>query len=115
MPTVPRVSKDHAKFQDFAVLEKLTKRDAKNTLRTDVNDLIPLEFERRREGDILAARVAYALSLAEDIFGSRKAAADFLKRRHPLLGATPLEKLETEWGGREVERILQSAIHGLPV
>ncbi len=115
MPTAPRLPKDHTKFQNFAVLEKLTKRDSKNALRTYTHGLLPLTVDGSVNDSAFQARVAYALSLAEDVFGSRKSATAFLKYPHPKLGATPLKKLETEWGGREVERILQSIIHGLPL
>jgi Protein of unknown function (DUF2384) len=135
MPTMPRLPKAHAKYQDFSTLEKLAKREPNKLVNVYISDLV-LETRagksKRGSGgnrssktvsqkpvessidSTMATRLAYVLSLAEDVFGDRKTALAFLKRRHAKLGATPLEKLETEWGGREVERLLLSAIHGLP-
>jgi hypothetical protein len=61
-----------------------------------------------------ATRLIYILDLANETFGDKKRAREFLLRRHPKLKATPLAKLETEWGGREVENILHAMIYGLP-
>lgn len=75
-----------------------------------------------RAGLALAARLAnerltriyYITEIANVAFGNKKLAQKFLNLPHPKLGMTPLQKLETEWGGREVETILNSIIYGLP-
>lgn len=59
-------------------------------------------------------RVLYYFRLAEKAFGDRKAAQRFMSRTHPKFGVSPLEKLDTEWGGRQVEQVLNSIMYGLP-
>jgi Protein of unknown function (DUF2384) len=120
MATLPKSARASAKFQDFHVLEKM----ARGRLGKDLNAYVAGAFTEKAISktfvtadmrDVaVTTRVAYALSLAEDIYGGRKQAVAFLQKHHAKLGATPLAKLETEWGGREVERLLQSIIHGLP-
>ncbi len=116
MPTVQRALRSSAKFQDFDVLEKMARGGMGKDLNAYVTGAFgPATIERVPEAEAaLTTRLAYALSLAEDVFADRKQAVAFLRQHHPQLGATPLAKLQTEWGGREVERLLQSVIHGLP-
>ena len=133
MATLPKVSRQRATLQDFAVLDKMVRGGVSKDVAQMAKGFLPEEqlvrtiFEGAQvQGggrkttkkppldNAKATRLAYLVSLAEDVFGSRKAAMTFMTRHHAKLGATPLEKLETEWGGREVERILQSVIHGLP-
>lgn len=64
--------------------------------------------------DARVTRVVYLLDLATKAFGDEKLAKKFLEKRHPALGETPLEKTDTEWGVRAVEKILNSMIYGLP-
>ena len=60
-------------------------------------------------------RIARMFLYAEQVFGHQARASDFLHTPHPLLyGATPLAKLHSELGGREVEAILDSLAYGLP-
>lgn len=98
--SVPKKSLDVTKVRVRRGVEKANEKSQK-TVKPEVDAA-------------MATRVAYMLSLAEDVFGDRENALTFLQRHHPMLGTTPLAKLETEWGGREVENILQSVIHGLP-
>lgn len=70
------------------------------------------ECERaRKERQV---RVLYYYQLADKAFGDHKLARKFMTRKHPKFGVSPLEKLATEWGGREVEQVLNSMIYGLP-
>jgi hypothetical protein len=61
-----------------------------------------------------ATRLIYIFDLAKEAFGDEKLVQQFMTRKHPILRASPLKKLETEWGGREVEKILNAIIYGLP-
>ena len=123
MPTAPKTD---PKLRDFAYFEKLVKgpavtADSKGKLARgrkafDVtNAMAPkmlVALENRLKNEQLV-RAAYINSLARAAFGTEKLAAKFFKNKHPKLKATPLQKLETEWGGRQVERILNSMIYGL--
>lgn len=61
-------------------------------------------------------RVARITALAEEVWGNRESARRFLFRPHPLLGGrTPLQASRTDLGGRQVEELLLSAAHGLPL
>lgn len=58
-------------------------------------------------------RVADIMRMAEETFGGRAAATQWLKRRNLALGGrTPLSMLDTEPGAGEVRRILASINHG---
>jgi len=58
-------------------------------------------------------RVADIIRTAEETFGGRAAATQWLKRRNLALGGrTPLSMLDTEPGAGEVRRILASINHG---
>jgi uncharacterized protein (DUF2384 family) len=61
-----------------------------------------------------AARLLYYSNLADVAFGDSDLARKFMTRKHPRLGVAPIDKLDTEWGGREVEKILNAMIYGLP-
>lgn len=60
------------------------------------------------------ARVLYYYELAGKALGDQKLAQKFMTKKHPKLGVAPIEKLDTEWGGREVEQVLNAIIYGLP-
>ena len=58
-------------------------------------------------------RVADVTRLAEETFGGREAATQWLKTANlALKGATPLSMLDTEPGAAEVRRILTAIAHG---
>ena len=58
-------------------------------------------------------RVADIMRMAEETFGGRPAATQWLKRTNLALGGrTPLSMLDTEPGAGEVRRILASIDHG---
>jgi len=58
-------------------------------------------------------RVAEITKTAEETFGGREAAAQWLKTPNlALKAATPLSMLDTEPGAREVRRILSAINHG---
>lgn len=58
-------------------------------------------------------RIAGIIRMAEDTFGGRDAATQWLKTANLGLGSvTPLSMLDTELGGGEVRRILSSIDHG---
>ncbi|MBM9890239.1 MULTISPECIES: antitoxin Xre/MbcA/ParS toxin-binding domain-containing protein [Deefgea] len=61
-------------------------------------------------------RLARVANHAATIFGDSISAGDWLLRPHSMLdNATPLSMLDTAYGAQEVERILYSIEHGLPV
>ena len=63
-----------------------------------------------------AARLAYLLALANEVWGGKAQAHAFLVKPHPLLdGKSPLDAAKTEWGGRAVESLLRKIQFGLPV
>jgi putative toxin-antitoxin system antitoxin component (TIGR02293 family) len=62
-----------------------------------------------------AERLARVVALAEEAFGSREDALDFLHTPHLELGGDrPLDAAQTELGARQVEEILWRMEHGLP-
>jgi putative toxin-antitoxin system antitoxin component (TIGR02293 family) len=93
--------------------------DRYDELRAAVDSFEPQSVKtntrlRIAEGE-RAERLARIYALAFKAIGDRKLASKFLFSPHAMLGdATPLEKLETEIGAREVEDILAAAIFGLP-
>jgi len=69
--------------------------------------LSPAESER-------SERLARTIALAEFTWGDRDSAKAWLNQGNPrLAGKTPLEVAETELGAREVEEMLNRAVHGL--
>ena len=59
-------------------------------------------------------RVARVIAAAEETFGDRQKAADWLRRpTSALAGETPLGLLDTDEGAREVESLLGRIAHGL--
>jgi len=59
-------------------------------------------------------RVARIAALAEDVLGRRDKAGRWLQKPNRALGgATPLERLDTELGARQVEHILGRIAHGV--
>ena len=104
---------------DFAALHRMAKSKTpvlqnEQSLKWMDTDLSTRKTSDARNQNERATRLLYILNLAKDAFGSEALAKKFLMHRHPKLRATPLSKLETEWGGREVERILNGMIYGLP-
>lgn len=83
-------------------------------LHTSKGIAAPSDKYAARLGNERAARVLYYFELAGKAFGDKKLAQKFMARRHPKLGMAPIEKLDTEWGGREVEQILNSIVYGFP-
>ena len=76
--------------------------------RAGHDTLAPAEGER-------AGRVARIVAMATKVFGSVEGATDFLTTPHDRLDErTPLECLATDFGGREVEEILNAIAFGLP-
>jgi putative toxin-antitoxin system antitoxin component (TIGR02293 family) len=62
-----------------------------------------------------AERLARIYAMTFKVLGDKLLTRNFLFNKHPMLnGNSPLEKLETEVGARQVERILYNAMHGLP-
>jgi putative toxin-antitoxin system antitoxin component (TIGR02293 family) len=79
------------------------------TLRRRGRRLTPRESERTE-------RLARMFSLAEDVLGNTDDARAFLTCAHGQLGGRrPLDAALTELGARQVEAILRSVEHGLPV
>ncbi len=79
------------------------------TLRRRGRHLAPRESERTE-------RLARVATLAEDVLGALEDARAFLRTPHGRLGGRrPLDAALTELGARQVEEILRSIEHGLPV
>lgn len=121
MASAPHLKMNLATSSDmnFAALDRLAKSKSpvlKNdkTLKRMDAEIGSSEITLARSQNERATRLFYIMSLAKDAFGSEAMAEKFLMHKHPKLKTTPLAKLETEWGGREVELILHSMIHGLP-
>ena len=75
--------------------------------RTRGGRLTPAESDR-------VARVARAVALAEDTFGSPKKAHTWLRRPNREIGGTePLSLLATDQGARAVEAVLDRLAHGV--
>lgn len=59
-------------------------------------------------------RLLRTIAMAEDTFGDRAKAHTWLRRPTPLLdGESPLDRLDTDLGTRQVEAILMRIDHGL--
>jgi putative toxin-antitoxin system antitoxin component (TIGR02293 family) len=68
---------------------------------------------RADESDRLL-RLGRIVALAEDVLGNRSKARHWLHDRNRALGgATPLSRLDTDLGAREVENILLRIAHGV--
>ena len=52
------------------------------------------------------------VTLAEEVFGDSRKAANWLFRKHPMLGMSPAEYLKNGHSKTEVLKILQSIMHG---
>jgi putative toxin-antitoxin system antitoxin component (TIGR02293 family) len=62
------------------------------------------------------SRVLRIIDDAEETFGDRAKAHTWLRRATPLLdGETPLDRLDTDFGSRQVEALLGRIAHGLAV
>jgi len=78
-------------------------------------------FKRRRERLSPAEsekteRLARVTAQAIQVWGEAEAAREFLTSPHPLLdGRKPIDAATTDLGARQVEAILVSIEHGLPV
>jgi uncharacterized protein (DUF2384 family) len=111
MPTVKKVAKGIVE----AAHEKTSKIGIESSVRTaQINVRSPQQLASARIVNEQNARIVYIFDLAKEAFGDKNLATKFMKSKHPKLDATPLEKLDTEWGGRVVEQILNSMIYGLP-
>jgi putative toxin-antitoxin system antitoxin component (TIGR02293 family) len=76
--------------------------------RVKIGHLTPAESER-------VARLAGIIALAEDVWGDRDDARQFLLTPHPELeDRRPLEVALEGFGARHVEEILEGIRHGLP-
>ena len=66
-----------------------------------------------RQSDRLL-RVARVLAVAEETFGGRRKAGDWLRRpTEPLSGERPLDLLDTGEGARLIETLLARIAHGI--
>lgn len=122
---VPRKVWETSVGRDSKTGEFITVADGKNASRRQgTGQLVSLQSgkgvsasvdqDAARLGNERAARVLYYYELAGKALGDQKLARKFMARKHPKLGMAPIEKLDTEWGGREVEQVLNSIIYGLP-
>jgi putative toxin-antitoxin system antitoxin component (TIGR02293 family) len=107
---VARVVDDMVQYLDvpkniiFAVL-----RTPESTAHKLIKDNRPLDSAVSER----VMRVADVTRMAEETFGGRAAATQWLKTANrALAGATPLSLLDTEPGAREVRRILSSINYG---
>jgi putative toxin-antitoxin system antitoxin component (TIGR02293 family) len=83
-------------------------------------DLSPRSLQRRRRQGRLARfesdrlyRLARIMALAKRYLGGADAATQWLKQPNRALGGSaPLELIDTELGGREVERVLGRIAYG---
>ncbi len=86
--------------------------------RRDWREILPRPENGARlspEASDRAARLAYILDLAKEVWGGVAPAHVFLTKPHPLLdGQAPLQAAKTEWGGRAVEELLRKIQFGLP-
>jgi putative toxin-antitoxin system antitoxin component (TIGR02293 family) len=81
--------------------DKTMKKNSKARAETD-------ESER-------AERLARIYAMTFKVLGNKILTRSFLFSKHPMLGGnSPIEKLETEIGARQVERILFNSMYGLP-
>jgi uncharacterized protein (DUF2384 family) len=118
MPTTPLTFWSMTN-SDFGRLHQLAKSNTPafeknavvNWMLSESGDIKPKSV---REQNVIATRMFFIFNLAREAYGDEKLAKKFLTHKHRKLRTTPLAKLETEWGGREVEKILNSMIYGLP-
>ena len=89
--------------------KKIRKKAETVRLSRKLVDILQTELDNHR-----IARVLFIRSLALKALGTEVLVNRFMSQRHPILGTSPSEKLQTEWGAREVEDLLFGAMHGLP-
>ena len=81
-------------------LRTLARRKKEKRLRADESDRL-LRFTR-------------LATLAEEVFGSREKASDWLHQKNAALGhETPLRRLDSDLGARQVEDVLVRISHGV--
>jgi putative toxin-antitoxin system antitoxin component (TIGR02293 family) len=94
----------------------LAGEDASTILRIPPRTLARRKRERRlspEESDRLY-RLGRIATLAEEVLGDRRKAADWLRAPNRALGqATPLSRLDTDLGTEEVEGVLLRLAHGV--
>ena len=84
-------------------------RTPESTAHRLIKDKRPLDAAASER----VVRVADVTRIAEETFGGREAAAQWLKTSNRALeGATPLSMLDTEPGAHEVRRILSAINYG---
>ena len=90
--------------------------DTSTVLRIPARTLARRKRERRlspEESDRLY-RLGRIATLAEDVLGDRRKAADWLRAGNRALGGSaPLSRLDTDLGAEEVEGILLRLAHGV--
>lgn len=75
---------------------------------------------RRKDGKVLDAnaadrayRLAKIVAHAEDVFATQEIAHDWLRSTNQVLGAAPIDILDTEAGADQVDQILGRIEHGV--
>lgn len=84
-------------------------------------DVSPVTLAKRRRSGFLTMResvkilrIALVLERATEVFEAADAAVDWLNHRNSALGGVaPLSLLDTEFGAKEVDRILGTIEHGV--
>ena len=81
-------------------LRTLARRKKERRLRADESDRL--------------IRLALIATLAEEVLGSREKAVAWLRKpNRALRGMNPLDRLDTEIGGQQVEQLLSRIAHGV--
>ena len=81
-------------------LRTLARRKKERRLRADESDRL--------------LRLTRAAALAEEVLGTREKAAAWLRKANRALGGvSPLDRLDTDLGARQVEQILYRVAHGV--
>ena len=129
---MPLLAKQSNKMRDFGALEKLVRKGVTEAQASKAfakinfeaaSDLFHSIVSETRAGSMKQVsqpdsakitRLMYMFDLAKEAFGDENLATEFLTRKHPKLKVAPIDKLDTEWGGREVEQLLNSIVYGLP-
>jgi putative toxin-antitoxin system antitoxin component (TIGR02293 family) len=111
-----RAGLPYASLAALAAGFRLEALDAVSILRIPERTLARRKKEKRlsaEESDRLV-RLARIAALAEDVLGTREAAALWLAAENRALGRrTPLSELDTDLGAEEVEGVLLRLAHGI--
>ncbi|GGY05101.1 type II RES/Xre toxin-antitoxin system antitoxin [Paludibacterium paludis] len=96
-------------------MSKQSLLDILGTPQRTVNRMIKTQRRLDPAASERLLRVVEIEQRAEEVFGDKTQAREWLTNANAVLGAVPLQLLDTELGANQVRRALTAIEHGLPV